>query len=892
MNPCNGPGLTSDMARLGFAGYFVPDAHQAIMFISRATSLALAIFFAAANLGWCGDPGWKTLPDHVPSVVARLAPQGSLPATNQLSLAIGLPLRHQSAMDELLRELYDPQSPNFHQFLTPDEFTARFGPTEADYAAVKVFARNSGFQITGTHGNRLLLDVRAKVADIQRAFHLNLQTFKHPRETRDFFAPDTDPTVAFGLPIADVSGLNNFQLPRPKLVKKNSAAVEVVAKSGSAPNGDLLGNDFRAAYVPDTTLTGAGQMVGLLEFDGYYPGDISAYAKKAGGGRTGIPLQTVLVDGYNGKPTAIGNGEVALDIQMAMAMAPGLAKIIVFSGGPNGLQNDVLNAMAASNAVKNLSCSWGWDGGPNMTTDAIFQQMAAQGQSFFNASGDSDAFTTGVSSVNGVDKPSLANAPSSSPYITQVGGTTLMTTGPGGGWQSETVWNWGGGTGSGGGISSYYSIPAWQSGVSMTASHGSATKRNIPDVALVADNIYSYYDNGQSGSIGGTSCAAPLWAGLTALANQQAAATGKPAVGFINPTVYAIGEGPGYALGFHDITTGNNTSSASPSLFYAVTGYDLCTGWGTPAGQSLIDALTAKGNPVTGSLGIASNPQLTASGEVGGPFSPASAIITLTNSGGAPLTWALLNSNAVSWLKVSATGGILNRKVSTNLLVSFTAAVNRLAVGNYSASFKFTNLTTAAVQPVSFQLQVLPVLSAQPATGFTASGPVGGPFIPAAQIFTISNLGATSALWKVVESSAWLAVDPTSGTLAAGRQSKFTVSLTAQANTLATGSYKTSVTVRNQKNQIVQILPVTLTIRPKLVAAPQIQNVTRAPASIAFTFITTAGARYQVQYKTNLLQPDWINLGGRLMAQTNSLPFTDTNIVNDPQKFYRLMLVP
>ena len=213
-------------------------------------------------------------------------------------------------------------------------------------------------------------------------------------------------------------------------------------------------------------------MVGLLEFDGFYSNDIAAYATAAGNGRTNIVIQTVLLDGYDGVPTIgtnSGNGEVALDIEMAMAMAPGLSKIIVFSGGPNGSQNDILNVMAASNTVNNLSCCWGWGGGPSGTTDAIFRQMAAQGQSFFNASGDNDAYTTGANSVNGVDNTSLANAPSSSPYITQVGGTTLTTTGPGGAWQSETVWNWGGGTGSSGGISSYYSIPAWQTNVSMTA---------------------------------------------------------------------------------------------------------------------------------------------------------------------------------------------------------------------------------------------------------------------------------------------------------------------------------------------------------------------------------------------------------------------------------------
>ena len=986
----------------------------------------------------------KTLHGHVPLAVSRLQPIGDLPATNELWLAIGLPLRDPVGLAKFLADVYNPASPKFHHYLTPEEFTARFSPTEQDYAAVKNFARANGFQITGTHGNRLLLDVRANVADIQRAFHIGLRKFKHPREARDFFAPDAEPTVDFNLPIADVSGLNNFKLPHPKLVKKNDVAGQAVAKLGSAPDGSsYIGDDFRAAYLPDTTLTGAGQAVGVLEFDGFYAGDIAAYARAAGGGRANIAVQTVLLDGYNGVPHS-GNSEVALDIEMAMAMAPGLSKIICFSGGPNGQQNDILNAMAASNTVKNLSCSWGWGGGPDATTDAIFQQMAAQGQSFFNASGDSDAFTTGVNSVNGVDNPSssLAGAPSSSPYITQVGGTTLVTTGPGGAWQSESVWNWGNsigsrydGSGSSGGISSYYAIPSWQTNVSMASNQGSATQRNIPDVALTADNVYCYSDDGSASSFGGTSCAAPLWAGLTALANQQAAAIGKASVGFINPVVYTIGSGSGYAQNFNDITKGDNTWSGSSSQFYAVGGYDLCTGWGTPAGQSLIDALVGQGGSTTSTtnfLGIISSPQLAAAGAVGGPFNPSNAVITLTNSGLAPLTWVLVNPNAVKWLNVSPTNGSLDPQATAKLTVSFTAAATNLALGNYSATFSFTNSTAPTVLAATFQLQVLPVLSVQPAA-FTASGPAGGPFIGSTQNFTVANLGGAAATWKIAGSGSWFKVSPASGTLAAVSQTNFTVSLTASANKLKAGVYKTTVTLRNSKNKTLQSLPFVLSVaqnivsnggfetgnfngwalnadtsttqvgnrsglvhtgkygaelgqasalgqlsqtlptaagqtyllslwltnptnptnpngatpnefqvrwggatiydavnRPfqkwtnlqftvtasasgsllqlgfrddpyylgldditvKPVAVPHLRAAVQSRAGFHFTFDAGPGELYQVQYKTNLTQAEWINLGAPVSSETNALEFLDRDTANCPQKFYRLQPVP
>ena len=447
----------------------------------------------------------KTLPDHIPAVVAHLSAIGILPTTNRLNLAIGLPLRDAQGLDDFLAQLSDPANPNYRHYVTPEQFTERFGPTEQDYQTVIDFAEQSGFTITARHDNRLLLDVSGSVADIQKAFHVTLQVYRHPTEARDFYAPDVEPSVDAGIPIADISGLNSYGLPRPKNVKKNSSDATPLG-TGSGSGGTYMGNDFRAAYLPGVTLTGSGQMVGLVQFDGFYASDITSYETAAG--LPTVPIQTVLLDSFSGTPTTganSGNIEVSLDIEMAVSMAPGLSKIVVFEGNPSTgyfSPNDVLSAMADSNSISQLSCSWGWSGGPTNTTDTIFKKMAAQGQSFFTASGDSDAFTTGSSSTNGVDNPSLQNTPASSPYIITVGGTTLTTTGPGGVWSSETVWNWGlhngSYVGSSGGISSYYSIPSWQTNLSMTANGGSTSYRNIPDVALTADN--GTISNGRFGS--------------------------------------------------------------------------------------------------------------------------------------------------------------------------------------------------------------------------------------------------------------------------------------------------------------------------------------------------------------------------------------------------------
>ena len=851
--------------------------------------------YIAATFGWLGaapfvfaaDPLMKTLTGHVPAALAYLPAKGILPVTNRLNLAIGLPLRNEAVLDVFLQQLYDPASANYHHYLTPEQFTEQFGPTEQSYRAVVDYVRRNGLVVTGTSGNRLLVDASGTVADVQRAFHVTMHSYHHPHEARDFYAPDVEPSVDAGIAIADISGLNNYVLPHPKSLKMNAATV--TPNSGSGSGGSYLGNDFRAAYLPEVSLAGSGQTVGLLEFDGFYSNDIVAYENLAG--LPNVPLQTNLLDNYDGTPGS-GNLEVSLDIEMVISMAPGLSKVVVFEGR---IPNDVLNAMAAESEIKQLSCSWGWSGGPSTTMDNIFKTMAAQGQSFFNATGDGDAFTTGASSANGVDNTSLDNAPSSSPYITEVGGTTLATTSPGGSWSSETVWNWGGGTGSSGGISSFYSIPSWQMNVDMTANSGSTAFRNIPDVAMIADNVYVSYGNGNSESVGGTSCAAPLWAGFMALVNQQAAGNGHSSAGFINPALYAIGASQNYSQDFHDTTSGNNTWQSSPSQFFAVPGYDLCTGWGTPAGQSLINDLVSPGNatqtPAPNSLGIFSVTQTAATGVVGGPFASPASVITLTNSGATMLTWTLTNPNAAAWLSVSTTGGTLAPQAITSVVLNFKTAANSLAVGNYPVSLKFSTANSTTVQTVAFQLQVLPVLSVLPMTGFNASGAVGGPFAPAAQSFTIINHGGISAAWKAKASGSWLAVSRSSGTLAAHGQAAFVASLTAKAKKFKAGIYTTVVTVQDKKKKIVQSLPFTLNVGQNHVAAPEIRAVASTPASFDLTFTATPGESYQVQYKTNFAQPDWINLGSPIQAETNFVNFTDTNNGNSPQKYYRLMIV-
>ena len=782
--------------------------------------------------------------------------------------------------------------------------------------------------------NRLFVDVSGSVADIQTAFHITLRTYHHPTEARDFYAPDAEPSVDASLAISDISGLNNYVLPHPKSLHIDSSpSTNAIPRTGSASDGAYIGNDFRAAYLPGVTLTGSGQIVGLLEFDGYYASDISAYETAAG--YSSMPLQTVLLDGFDGTPTRgpdSGNGEVSLDIEMAVAMAPRLSKIVVFEGGPDGLQNDILNAMAASNQIKQLSCSWGWGGGPSTTTDNIFKEMATQGQSFFVAAGDSDAFTVGSSSVNGVDNTSLDNAPSSCPYITVVGGTTLSTTGPGGSWSSETTWNWGLDDGSyvgtSGGVSSYYSIPTWQTGISMSANGGSTTYRNIPDVALTADNVYVAYGDGSSATFGGTSCATPLWAALVALMNQQAASTGASMAGFINLAIYAIGKGTSYSSSFHDITTGNNTSSSSPNNYYAVNGYDLCTGWGTPMGQSLINVLV--GAPDT--LGITPSAGFTSIGAIGGPFSPATQIFVLTNSSSSSLTWSAINP--ATWLEVTPASGVLAAHAIANVAIGLSTAANNLVAGIYTTNMIFTNWITHIAQNESFSLQIGQSLVQN--GGFETGDFTGWTLVGNTIVY--SGRGRSTVYDAIEDASSGYDVVH-SGTYGAFLGDDQLASLSQPLPTIAGQNYLISFWLDNPVSGSVQQFLVNwngttlydsssppafawtnfqfivtasgtnsilqfgaendpsyfglddVSVTP--VPSVAFRTAVKAANSFSLTWSTASNLSYQVQYKTNLSQPNWINLGTATVATGSSLTISDTNnVTSSSQRFYRLAVSP
>lgn len=566
-------------------------------FMRKPRALLQTLFFAFLSMAtWIVSPaaGLQTLTGHVSDSAGKNTPLGALPPDENMSVAIGLPLRHEDQLDALLRDLYDPSSPKYRHFLTPDEFTDRFGPTESDYKAVERFAAHHGLTVTFTQPNRTLLGLKGTVQSVQDAFHVGLRRYRRPKGGF-FHAPDREPSLDLDVKVQFIHGLDNSRLPHPM--------IKVDAKKARPQTGTGLdqyygGYDFRNIYLPCLLSTdiGAGQTIALVEFDAYYKQDIVNYASD-----TGMPapsLTNVLIDNFSGTPYNLDyQAEVALDIEMAFAMAPG-ANIRVYEISPlNAFPDHMLSRIANDNVAKQISCSW--SNFSTITTVGTLKQFQTQGQSFFQASGDSGAYAPG-GPITAVPDPIYI-----SPYITVVGGTSLTTTGNSGTlgvYSSETTWNDHPTPGttpvnavSSGGVcsgASSLAVPTYQIPFVTTANKASLLYRNIPDVALVADNVLLYLDNGYYTGSGGTSASAPLWAGLMALVNQKSLAAGHSVIGYANPAIYTLAANAAhYANDFRDIADGstNNYWSTDPTTYQSVAGYDLTTGLGTPRCTLLYD---------------------------------------------------------------------------------------------------------------------------------------------------------------------------------------------------------------------------------------------------------------------------------------------------------------
>jgi subtilase family serine protease len=516
--------------------------------IRRLSTSLLAIVALVSVLNIASRAESKPLlTHHVREVTLKgIAPSvGRLPANQSMRLVVVLPLRNQEGLNNFLKDVYDPSSPNFRHFLTVEQFTEKFGPTRNDYAAVIRFAEANGFKVVGTSRNRLNIDVTGKVSNIEAAFHVTMGVYQHPTENRTYYSPDREPTVNLPFQLWNITGLENYSIPRPALSRRaEHPEAKPPATTGSCPEASFCGSDMRAAYYEGTTLTGAGQYVGLLEYAGTDLADLTTYYTNAKQTLT-VPITLVSVDGTKTNCFASQGCDdtvQTVDMTQALGMAPGMAGLVMYIGATDSA---IFEAMATADPLNaQLNSSWTWTPADPTVDDPYFLEFAAQGQTLFQASGGGK-----WSSTSHI-------WPADDQYLTGVGGTDLETSSAGGPWSSETVW-----PGSGGGVSpDKIAIPSWQVAtaevcVALGIDPCSTTLRNGPDVSANA-NFTFYVCADQTtctaNEYGGTNFAAPMWAGYLALANQQAVSNGETTLGSINPALYSIGLGsrlPEVALG-------------------------------------------------------------------------------------------------------------------------------------------------------------------------------------------------------------------------------------------------------------------------------------------------------------------------------------------------------
>ncbi len=776
--------------------------------LQAAPLLALLVFATAAQ-AQAQSVRTRHVRPEVSSGEAKFV--NRLPGTESLKIDMVLPLRDEAGLDSFLKDLYDPASPTYRHFLSPQQFAEKFGPSKQDYDTAVAYAKSYGLKVVGGSFEGRDIQLAGSVTSIEAAFNISMGVYQHPTENRNFYAPDREPSVGLPFPVWHISGLDNYSIPLSARERKSQGqTAKSNATTGSGPSASFLGSDMRAAYYGGA-LTGTGQSVGLLEYYGYDTADLTTYFTNAKQ-TNNVPIVGISTDGTSLSCvySACDDTEQILDMTQAVSMAPGLTGLYVFVGSTD---TAILSSMATHSPLcAQLSASWTWSPADPSTDDPYFKQFASQGQNYFQAAGDSGHYTTRSSDVY----------PADDAYVTTVGGTDLNTTGAGGAYASETAWVDGGG--------GYYTvdaipIPSWQVPAITTTNLGSKTYRNAPDVSANAN--FTYYvcadqTTCTANEYGGTSFAAPLWAGYMALVNQQALLNGNAPLGFINPLIYTLGLSSGYGAAFHDVTSGSNG-------FTAITGYDLATGWGSMNGAGLIAALAGTPSGPNFSLGV----------------SPASVSVVQGSNGGTTVTTAVTGGfNSAIGLSASGQPTGVTVGFSTTTLaapgsgtssVTFTVASNTVT-GTYPITI--TGVGGGITQTATVSLTVTGpanfTISASPTSVSVAQGSKGTSTITTAVSGSFSSAIGLSA--SGMPTGVTASFSKTS--IAAPGSGTSTLTLTV-GSTAAAGTYTITVAGTGGGLTHTTTVSLTVTVPPSFAVSASPTAVTVAPGSSGTTTVTT-----------------------------------------------------
>jgi len=434
----------------------------------------------------------------------------------ELHFAISLFPNYQEELDQLTNDLYDISSPLYGQFITSEEYVARFSPTVEQVETVSTYLSQNGLTVTEVNKNRMLIHAKGNVGAINSAFQIQLGHYSMGSDEEAYFQPDQKPTIPQGLSIIGIHGLSNKNKRHhnwkrgPKVTKEQMEAQ--VEKERQQPkeesnvlrrklqqNGQLpfTPQGISKAYKLSSTYLGEAQAAAVVEFDTYLANDISAYTEFFG--IRSVPLENILITvGADTPPLVPGDGqiEVTLDIQLLNAIAPNLTKIFVYIANNSDAASLALYSKISNDGLTNVvSTSWGFDEPQTgieliQAEGIIYQKMAVQGIALFAAAGDNGAF-----GEKGVQFP-VVDDPASQPFVTGVGGTTLFVNSEGD-YLFEQVWltpqeyesqHEGGG----GGSSIFHPAPSYQQGVVSRFTGANLSARNVPDVSLNADPNTGY----------------------------------------------------------------------------------------------------------------------------------------------------------------------------------------------------------------------------------------------------------------------------------------------------------------------------------------------------------------------------------------------------------------
>lgn len=631
----------------------------------------------------------------------------------------------QAALETLLAAQQNPASAQYHQWLGPDEFAARFGMADADLAKVRGWLESQGLTVEAVGRGRDRMTFTGTAAQIEAAFQTEIHSFKAAGDAETHFAPASDVTVpaAIAGSVLTVANLSSFR-PKPH-VRQGPAAGFNSGQSSShflTPGDVATVYDIKAAY--SAGYTGAGQSIAVAAQSAIIASDVTNFQSAAG-----LPQQAptlVLMPGTGNSTIYSGDeAESDLDVEYSGGIAKGATIYLVYAGSaPNfgvfeAMQYAISNKIAPIVSVSYGECETALGATNFNSYVATFQQAAAQGQTVIASSGDdgsTDCYQ--FTSLTSAQRNALAvDFPASSPYVTGLGGTEFLasavTTTNTQYWAANTgadiissalsyipemAWNDDSATvglsSGGGGVSGLAARPSYQSSSVPGIAAIGGSMRLVPDISLSsspnnAGYLYCSSDTGSTGIqgscshgfrdanstyltvAGGTSFAAPVFAGMLAIINQATKSTGQ---GQVNPTLYTLASNPvTYAAAFHDITSGTNEctaganycTSAGLSAYAAGTGYDAATGLGSldlyqllsawPGGSGTA-ALTASTVTLTPATTVPKTGATDAISIAVGPGAAAGGTVSVSVNGGAATLVTLTNGVATYSFSASTAG--------------------------------------------------------------------------------------------------------------------------------------------------------------------------------------------------------------------------------------------